>query len=111
VGLNVKDNARPDLPPLAQYRTLSDYKPSYGDYIIWSGWLTTWHGVVTNYDDEAKELSIIFSGIPFILFTMDQDEQEKEIRKIKLSYIRGSSHGTWAVMQHDYSRNTNIWYI
>lgn len=100
-----------DLPPLAHYRGLDEYKPSYGDFVIWTGWFTTWHGVVTNYDEEAREVSIIFSGVPFVLFTLADDEQEKETRKIKLSQIRAAAHGKWAIQQHDYTRNANIWYI
>ena len=67
--------------------------------------------MVSNFDTETNELSIIFSGVPFILFTLDGDEQEKETKKIKLGKIRGANHGTFAVLQHDYSRNANIWYL
>jgi hypothetical protein len=101
---------RPDLPALAQYRSLTDYAPSYGDFVIWTGWFTTWHGVVSNYDIDRDELWVIFANVPFVLFTLEEAEQEQETRKMKLSLVRGA-HGTFAVMQHDYTRNTNIWYL
>lgn len=103
--------ARPDLPPLAQYRSLAEYIPHYGDYIVWAGLITTWHGVVTNYDEETGELAIIFAGLPFLLFTMKEHEQEREIRKIKLSKIQAASHGTFAIHKHDYTRNATVWFI
>jgi len=100
---------RTDLPPLAHYRSLSEYSPQYGDFVIWSGWLTTWHGVVANNDGD--DLYVIFSNIPYLLFTLEAHEQERETRKMKLSAIRGAAHGTFAVLQHDHTRNTNIWYL
>jgi hypothetical protein len=98
-------------PPLVQYRDIVNYTPRYSDYLVWSGWFTTWHGVVTNYDAEKEEVSAIFSGIPFVLFTLNDEEQQSETRIIKLSKICSASHGKWAVLQHDHANNTNIWYI
>lgn len=102
---------RQDLPPLAQYKSTSEYIPSYGDHIVWTGWFTTWHGVVANYDTETQTISIIFSNIPFMLFTYTDEEQINNTRNIKLSKIVGSSHGKWAILKHDYIHNTNVWYI
>lgn len=78
---------------------------------MWSGILTTWHGVVTNYDKESQELYVIFSGLPMLLFTMDDKEQQKETKKIPLGQITGSTPGKYAVLQHDFANNANIWYI
>lgn len=78
---------------------------------MWSGLVTTWHGVVTNFDPEKSELYIIFSGLPMLLFTMNDKEQEKETKKIPLSQITGSAPGKFAVLQHDFANNANIWYI
>jgi len=100
-----------DLPPLAQYKSLSEYLPAYGDYVIWSGWITTWHGIVSYYDSKSNELHIIFSGVPFLLFTMGDDELQKETKAINLAKIKNATQGSWAILQHDYKRNTNIWYI
>lgn len=105
------NNNRPDLPPLAQYRQLGEYIPHYGDNIIWSGWFSTWFGVVTDFDETTGELSIIFAGVPFLLFTLTPEEQTKETRKVKLSKIQSARHGTFAVNTHDYTRNASIWYV
>ncbi len=96
---------------LAQYMSLTDYRPSYGDYVVWSGWLTTWHGVVSNYDPKTDELYIIFAGVPVLLFTMGDKEQEKETKKIKLSTIKNATQGSYAIQQHDKLRNTVTWYV
>ncbi len=101
----------PELPPLAQYKPISQYVPQYSDYIVWTGWLSTWHGIVTNYDKSTDELYIIFSTIPFLLFTMSDQEQAAETKKIKLSEILKSRSGTYAVQQHSHSHNVSIWYI
>ena len=100
-----------DLPPLAHFRPKSSYTPQYGDYIIWSKWFTTWHGVVKYYDKDTDELQIIFAGVPFLLFTMSDEEQESETYKIKLSEIRSAKNGKYAIQQQDQQANAGIWYI
>ncbi len=100
-----------DAPALAHYKPLSDYVPAYGDYVVWSGWFTTWHGIVSNYDQETNKLSVIFSGIPFLLFTMDHTQQKVDTREIELTKIKNASQGKWAIQQHDRVRNAVIWYI
>jgi hypothetical protein len=96
---------------LALYKSLSDYIPSYGDYIVWSRWLTTWHGIISNYDPNTDDLYIIFAGVPFLLFTMAEEEQKKETKKIKLAKIKNATQGNWAIQQHHQAHNTVIWYI
>ena len=100
-----------DLPPLAIYRRVSDYVPAYGDFIVWSGWISSWHGVVSYSDPESNNVSVIFSTLPFLLFTMDNKMQEKETRILPLAFIRNSSNGVFAICQHDYIHNATIWYI
>lgn len=98
-----------DNPPLAHYRSLAEYKPKYGDYFVWSRWFSTWHGIITNYDEKTQELSIIFAGIPYLLFTMDESDQERETKKIKLSKIVSSANGKYAIQTTE--GNNTIWYI
>jgi len=99
-----------DLPPLALYQPLEQYRPVYGDYIVWSGLITTWHGVVTNYDEDAGELHVVFSGIPFLLFTMLEKQLEKETRKLKLVDIKNAPNGKFAIQQQKQDQKA-IWYI
>jgi hypothetical protein len=66
---------------------------------------------VSYFDREADEIHVIFAGVPFLLFTMDDEEMRKETRIIKLSTIRSASKGTWAINQHDYTKNASIWFI
>lgn len=98
-------------PPLAQYKDLSDYNPGYGDFVVWSGWFSTWHGIVSDYDNKSGDLYIIFAGVPFLLLTMTEAEQQKETKQVPLSRIKNASKGTWAINRHDATRNANIWYI
>lgn len=85
--------------------------PAYADYVVWTGYFTTWHGIVSFYDRESDELHVIFSGVPFLLFTMSDAEMEKETRKIKMNKIRTASKGTWAILQHDYTKNASVWHV
>jgi hypothetical protein len=98
-------------PPLAIYRSISSYIPVYGDFVVWSGWFVTWNGVVSSYDDVKEQLEIVFSTLPFLLFTMEPKEQNKNKRTIDLDNIRNSSNGNFAVCQHDYAHNVTVWYI
>lgn len=104
-------NNRPDLPPLAQYRDINEYVPHYGDTVVWSGWFTTWFGVISDFDAESGELGVIFAGMPFLLFTMKEPEMQKETRRLPLAKVQGSAHGTFAIHQHDYTRNISVWFI
>lgn len=98
-----------ELPPLAQFRPRVQYVPQYGDYVIWSRWFSCWHGVVKFYDEQTGDIHVIFAGVPFILFTMNDQEQDKETKKIKLSELRGAKNGKFAILQHD--SQASIWYI
>jgi hypothetical protein len=100
-----------DLPPLAHYRSREHYKPQYGDYFVWSKWFSCWHGVVKYYDRETDELHVVFAGMPFLLLTMTEKEQEAETHKIKLSEVRRAKNGKYAICQQDRQANTGIWYI
>lgn len=99
------------MPPLAHYRQRLQYIPQYGDYIIWSRWFSTWHGVIKDYDKNTDELHVIFAGVPYLLFVMSDQEQEAETYKIKLSEIRSAKNGKYAINQHDKQANAGVWYI
>lgn len=97
---------------LAQYRSRSQYTPAFGDYFVWSGWFTTWHGLVVNYDAKIDELSVVVSGVPFLLLTMVESDQPKETIRIKLSDVKTAANGKYAILQQDKAAgNTNVWYI
>lgn len=98
-------------PPLAHWRDMAQWMPAYGDYLVWAGYITQWHGIVTDYDPATDELSVIVAGLPFLLFTLTDVEQKKDTKKLTLSKVRGASKGNFAVMQHDTQQNASIWYV
>lgn len=100
-----------DQPPLAQYKNRKDYVPQYGDFIVWTGFITTWHGVVSSFNKDTNELNIIFSCVPFLLFTMPEEDQIKETKSIKLGDIKNAPNGKFAIQQYSKQHNTTIWYI
>ena len=99
------------LPPLVQYRDLTEYSPAYGDFIIWTGFITTWCGVVTNYDKEEDKLSVIYNGVPFVLFTLTPEEQIQDTTIVNLGAIRNAPKGKYAIQQRDPATNVTVWYI
>lgn len=96
-------------PPLAQYRQRIDYIPSYGDYVVWSGWFSTWHGLVIDYDKKTDNVSVIFAGVPYLLFTMDEKDHPKETVVIPLLKLRQAPNGLYAIAQND--GKATVWYI
>jgi hypothetical protein len=95
--------------PLAFYRSLQEYKPKHGDYVVWSKWFSTWHGFVSDYDIKEDSVSVIFSGIPLLLLTMSESEQKKETRKIPLANIVSSTSGSYAILS--ISEQGAVWYV
>jgi len=106
-----EQNLKQSLPPLAQYRSRNEYKPQYGDYFVWSKWFTTWHGLIINYDQTNDDVYIVMSGVPYLLFTMNSTQFEKETISIKLTDIKRAPNGKYAIQHHDQNQNTIIWYI
>lgn len=102
--------SRVDLPPLAFYKSREEWVPQYGDYIVWSKWVSTWHGVVVDFDGE-NGLQVIFGGMPFLLFTMSEEVQKKETRTIKLTDIKRAGNGKYAIQQFDEKASRSVWYI
>lgn len=100
-----------DMPPLARFSNLEDYVPAYGDVVIWAGWLTTWIGVVSDFDRDTNTLQIVFNGVPYVLFTLRPEEYVQHMRKISMTDIRGATKGVWAIQKHDTQRNTVVWYV
>ena len=81
---------------LAEYKPISTYIPRAGDFIIWHGWFTHFYGIINGCDESM--VRVVCAGMPLLLFTMEQDEMEKNHRIIPLSKIR-RSRGEYAVQQ------------
>lgn len=99
-----------DLPPLAYYRSKDQYVPEYGDIIIWTKLFTTWHGVVSDYDGDDK-LTVIFAGVPYLLFTMQPEDTDNEKRQLSLAEIKKARNGKYAIQQFDKKASQNVWYV
>lgn len=100
-----------DGPPLARYRQLITYVPEVGDFVVWAGWFRTWYGVVNSVDPDGESVTIIFEGLPSLLFTLTADEQPKNTHEIKTGKIKSARSGSWAVMKHEKNHNATVWYI
>ena len=92
---------------LAQFKSLSTWRPQIGDFIIQHGWLTHWFGVINAID--GGSLSIIKAGLPVLLFSMDDAEMQKNTVILGINTIMRSRGGKFAVMQT--INGSNVWYI
>jgi len=100
-----------EAPPLARFLPITQYAPEVGDFIIWSGWFRTWYGVVGDISPDGQELSVIWEGLPFLLFTLTGSEQKESSQMVKLEQIVSCKPGNFSVMKHDAQHNTPIWYV
>lgn len=107
---------------LAYYAPIGKYLPTKGDFIInvrfrpWGlfigdGLYQTRYGVVDGFEPNSMNVSVLFDGLPSLLFTMDESEYDSRRVKIPLGKMRNAAKGTWAVMKHDKQHNVPIWYV
>jgi hypothetical protein len=99
-----------DLPALAFYKSRDEWVPQYGDYLVWSRWFSTWHGLIINYNGDDL-LDVIWAGVPYLLFTLSQKEQQNATKQISLSKIKRSKNGAYAIQQFNPKSSGYIWYI
>ena len=96
-------------PPLAVYKSIADYTPSYADFVIWVGLFRTWYGVVLDFDAAKEQVAIAFEGTPRLLFTMNPDEIRGSLYTFKLADLRKMKKGRWYVQKTQDGQN--VWYI
>ena len=98
-----------EMPPLAHALNLADYKPQFGDFVLWSGWFSCWIGVVSDCSKNLEQISVVFAGLPILLFQMDESDQPRNTRILQLSQIRKARNGTFSILQQ--INNVNVWYV
>jgi len=97
------------VPPLAVYRSIADYIPTYADFVIWTRWFRTWYGVVVDFDADKQQVAVAFENTPRLLFTMHEDEIRNSLVILSLPDIRKRKRGRWYVQKTN--DNQNVWYI
>jgi hypothetical protein len=97
-----------DSPNLAQWRRIDEYKPKYGDFVIWQKIFKTSYCIVNNYDAGSEIVSLITEGTPRLLFTMTQDEIDDRVYGVRLNDMRYWKKGHFYVMQDEDGKQ--IWY-
>jgi hypothetical protein len=93
---------------LAHFAAIAEWVPRVGDKVFWHGWIKHWFGVV-NRTLQSGQVSIIQAGLPYLLFTMTEEQMEKATKTVHASTIRASRGGEWAVAQNLGGEVT--WYI
>ena len=92
---------------LAHYMSIRTWQPKAGDIVIWHGWFTHWFGIVNGFQPSGH-VSIIKSGLPVDLLTMDQDRMAKSTVTVHITKIQASRGGEWAAVQS--VNNQLTWY-
>ena len=89
---------------LAKYNTLSRWQPKLTDFIIWHGWLWgRWYGIVNGINGD--NVRIIKDGLPYLLFTMNQQQHDKSTIEIHMGTIRNGRSGEYHILQD------GTWYV
>lgn len=94
-----------DIPLPYTVESILNYKPMYGDYLIWSRWFSAWHGYLIDMQD--KELHFIMAGVPILL--LSDNQSAKSIIKININDIRNSKGGKYSIVRP--SNNEMKWYV
>lgn len=98
-----------ESPPLAAYRSISNYEPQYGDLIFRCGWFRSYYGIVNNYDKANAIVSVVMEGTPQLLLTLLPDEIQASELLFNLRDIRGKRKGSWSAIQLE--NGQQVWYI
>ena len=65
--------------------------------ILWTGWLSCWVGVVVDHDPKRDVLSVIFGGLPILLFTMsDGRRAQRTCPRLRLAKHQGRQNGVFS---------------
>ena len=92
---------------LAQYKSLSMWKPTIGDFVFFNGLFSKWVGVINSIS--GPMVSIIIAGNPFLLCNYAQEEMVKNTIKLSQERISRSAAGKYGIMRNE--SGTLIWYI
>lgn len=88
--------------PIAHYKSLKQYRPQIGDFIICHGWFTHYYGLIIRMTD--RDITIVTCSIPHLLFAMSPEEIESSTKTISLRTI-SNSRNTYAIIQN------SVWYL
>lgn len=94
---------------LAYYKSISQYKPLVGDFIICHGWIfKRWIGIVRNINTDGT-ITIAKAGLPVLLLTMSQAKMDKRSTDIDIEDIRVTKSGKYAILQ--ITPDGGVWYV
>lgn len=94
---------------LARFRNLSEYVPDVGDFIIEVGWFKTRFGVVSGV--RTNVISVVFSSLPFTLYTSTEEDQKKNTQDIHISDIVRSKAGHYTISKAKSEDGLVVMYI
>lgn len=97
-----------DFKPACHTSSILTYTPIYGDYLIWSGWFSTWHGFLIDFKQPSRCVFMV-AGLP--LFLVNQSGIGKSIKTLDLEQIRNSKAGMFAVIRHSNEHQFPTWFV
>lgn len=92
---------------LARYKTITQYEPRFGDFVIKLGLFSAGFGFVIDYDKSTGNISIAKEGTPRLLVTMNEEELGRNIKIVSIDTVR--IQRGWYIQQLNGSEIT--WYI
>lgn len=88
-------------------RPIVSWSPRHGDYLIWSGWFSTWYGVLIDHPT-SDECVFTVAGLPLLLV---DSSRSKAVCRLSTDEIRSSRSGRFAIIRQSYDTQVPIWYV
>lgn len=85
---------------LAYYRKISDYQPTVGDFVIYSGWFTVKYGIIIGHTETDIHVTIANTVSKLL------KSQAKYTKVYSLNSIRTNWLSSWAI----YNAKSTCWY-
>ena len=94
---------------LAHYKFLVNWTPQIGDFLVYHGLIYgRWFGVI-NAISPNGDITVIKSGLPLLLLSMDTSEYQKNQQVLSLASVRNSTGGKYAAVRA--VGNNLIWFV
>jgi hypothetical protein len=93
---------------LAFYRSIQEYQPQVGDILIRHNLLTHWFGIISQLNQD-NTIVVTKAGLPSLLLTMNNNQQEKSKLILDMADIVNSKGGKYAAIKC--IQNQPVWFV
>ena len=93
---------------LAFYKSMQEWEPAVGDYLVHHGWFTHWFGVISQVNPD-NTIELVKSGLPVLLLTMNNSKMEKSKTHLDVADIKSARGGKYAAVKC--IQNSIVWHV